>query len=68
MYVVLIQLKCEEALNCDAGLSAAMSQKDKTEMVENARSIIVSCLIDKFLREVAEESITSSIWARLKLL
>jgi len=62
MEVVLIQQKCEKALKGEAVLPVTMSQAEKTKMVDKARSVIVLCLGDKVLREVAKEPIAVSMW------
>jgi len=43
-------------------LPVTMSQADKTEMVDKARSAIVLCLGDKILRDVAKEPTKVSMW------
>ena len=48
-------VKCEKALKGEGALPVTMSKTDKTEMVDKARSVIVLCLGDKVLREVAKE-------------
>ena len=61
MQAVLIQQKCEKALKGEGGLPDTMSQEEKTEMVDKARSAIVLCLGDKVLRDVAKEPTAESI-------
>jgi len=48
MEVVLIQQKYEKALKGEGALPVTISQAEKTEMVDKARSAIVLCLEDKF--------------------
>jgi len=55
MQAVLIQQKCEKALKVEGALSVTMTQAEKTEMVDKARSVIVLCLRDKVLRDVAKD-------------
>ncbi|KEH34267.1 hypothetical protein MTR_3g463880 [Medicago truncatula] len=52
---VLIQQKSEKALKGEGVLPVTMSRAKKIGMVEKARSVIVLCLGDKVLREVAKE-------------
>jgi len=46
-------------------MSESLSSKEKSEMIDRARSAIILCLGDKALREVARERTTTSM--RLKL-
>jgi len=48
MQAVLIQQKCEKALKGEGALPVSMTQAEKTEMVDKARSAIVLCLGDSF--------------------
>jgi len=52
---VLIKQKCEKALKGEGALPITMTQAEKTEMVDKAKSTIVLCLRDKFLWDVAKE-------------
>jgi len=61
MQAVLKQQKCEKALKGEGVLPATMSQVEKTEMVDKARSAIVFCLSDKVLRDVVKEPIAASM-------
>jgi hypothetical protein len=65
MEVVLIHQKCEKALMGECALQVTMSHAEKTEMVNKARSVIVLCLGDKVLRDVAKETTAASIWSKL---
>jgi len=65
---VLIQKKCEKALKGEDALPVTMSQAEKTEMVDKARSAIVLCLGDKVLRDVVKEPTTTSMWSKLESL
>jgi flagellin-specific chaperone FliS len=56
MHVVLIQQRCTEVLKSETGLMATMSQENKTEMINKARSVIILCLNYQVLREVAKET------------
>jgi hypothetical protein len=62
MEAVLIQQKCEKALKGEGVLPVTMSWAEKTEMVDKARSVIVLCLGDKVLREVAKESTIHQVY------
>jgi len=55
MEAVLIQQKCEKALKGEGVLPVTLSQAEKTEMVDKAKSAIVLCLGDKVWRDVAKE-------------
>ena len=68
MEAVLIQQKCEKALKGEGSLPVTMSQAEKTEMVDKAKSAIVLCLGDKVLREVAKEPTATSMCAKLEYL
>ena len=68
MKAVLIQKKCEKALKGEDALPVTMSQAEKTEMVDKARSAIVLCLGDKVLRDVVKEPTTTSMWSKLESL
>jgi len=61
MQAVLIQQRCEKALNSEGVLPATMSQAEQTEMVNKARSSIVLCLGDIVLRDVAKEPTVESM-------
>jgi len=68
MQAVLIQQKCEKSLKDEGALPVTMSQAEKTEMVDKARSAIVLCLGDKVLRDVAKEPTAASMWSKLESL
>ena len=68
MEAVLIQQKCEKALKGEGALPVTMSRSEKTEMVDKARSVIVLCLGDKVLREVAKEPTATSMWSKFEYL
>jgi len=68
MEAVLIQQKYDKALKGEGALPVTMSQAEKTEMVDKARSAIVLCLEDKVLRDVAKESTATSMWSKLESL
>jgi hypothetical protein len=58
---VIIQQKCEKSLKGEGALPVTMSQAEKTEMVDKARSVIFLCLGDKVLRDVAKEPTATSM-------
>jgi len=68
MEAVLIQQKCEKALKGEGSLLVTMSRAEKIKMVDNARSVIVLCLGDKVLREVAKEPTAASMWSKFEFL
>nr|KYP56855.1 hypothetical protein KK1_003104 [Cajanus cajan] len=57
MEVILIQQGVAEVLKGEAKISRSLSQNEKNKMIDNARSVIILCLGDKALREVAREKI-----------
>jgi len=48
METVLIHQKCEKALKGKGALLVTMSQAERTEIKDKAKSVIVLCLKDKF--------------------
>jgi len=68
MEAVLIQHKCERALKGEGSLPVTMSQAEKTEMVDKARSAIVLFLGNKVLRELAKEPTATSMWSKFEYL
>jgi len=64
---VLIQQKCDKALKGEDALPVTLSQAERIEMVDKARSAIVLSLRDKFFRDVAKEPTAdqcSQSWSR----
>ena len=61
MEAILIQHGCAEALKGEEKMSESLSSKEKSEMIDRARSAIILCLGDKALREVARERTTTLI-------
>jgi len=57
-----------EALKGEAEMPVNLTQEDKHEMIDKAKSDIVLCLGDKVLRDVAREATATSMWAKLELL
>jgi hypothetical protein len=68
MQAVLIQQKYEKALKGEGALPVTMTQAEKTEMLDKARSAIVLCLGDKVSRDIAKEPIAASMWSKLESL
>jgi len=68
MQVILIQQKCVQALKEKAVFFVTMSQAKKTEIVDKVMSVIVLCLRDKGLRDVAKQATTTSMWVKLESL
>jgi len=68
MEAVLIQQKCAQELKGEGALPVTMLQAEKTEMVDQARSVIVLCLRDKVLGDVAKEPTAASVWSKLESL
>jgi len=55
-------------LEGEAELLDTMSHADKTGRIDKAISVIVFCLRDKNLREVANETTNNVMWIRLESL
>ena len=68
MEAILIQHGCAKALKGEERMSESLSSKEKSEMIDRARSAIILCLGDKALREVAREKIAASMWLKLESL
>ena len=60
--------KVWESFKGEGVLPVTMSQAKKIEMVEKARSVIILCLGDKVLGDVAKEPTAASMWSKLKSL
>ena len=52
----------------ESSLPATMSEKEKNDLIEKAKSTIILCLGDKALREVVREPTTATIWLKLESL
>jgi len=65
---ILIQKECKKTLKGETTLPVTMSQAENPEMVEVARSVIVLCLGDTFLRDVAKETTAEAVWEKLESL
>lgn len=57
--------KLAEALKGEIEISTNMSQVDKIKIVDKERSVMILCLRNKILRDVAKEKIVVTMWARL---
>jgi len=68
MEAILIQHGCAKALKRGERMLESLSSKEKSEMIDRARSAIILCLGDKALREVARERISASMWLKLESL
>jgi len=55
-------------LKGESSLPATMSEKEKNDLIEKAKSTIILCLGDKALREVVREPTTATIWLKLESL
>ena len=55
MQALFIQEKCIDALKSEVLMNVSLTQVQKTEMVDKARSVIILCLGDKVLREVTRD-------------
>jgi hypothetical protein len=67
MQAILTQ-KCVEALKGEAAMSATLTQTEKREMIDKAKSVIVLCLKDKVLRDVVKEATATLMRAKLESL
>ena len=68
MEAILIQQGCDEALKGESNMSPTLMHVEKKSMINKARSVIILCLGDKALREVAKEKTAAGIWAKLESL
>lgn len=68
MQAILVQQGLVEALKGETRMSPTLSQKEKNNKIDKARSVIISCLDDKALREVAREKTAAAMWVKLESL
>ncbi|KAL2320104.1 hypothetical protein Fmac_029073 [Flemingia macrophylla] len=68
MEAILIQQECKEVLKGEVNMSLSLMPVEKNNMIDRARSVIILCLGDKTLREVANERIFVGISTRLESL
>ncbi|PNX56912.1 cytochrome p450 [Trifolium pratense] len=65
---ILTQQKCLEALLGILNMPNTLSNAEKNEMNDKALSVIILCLADNVLNEVAEEKIVAALWTKLDAL
>ena len=68
MEAILIQQGCDKALKGESNMPLTLMQEEKKSMIDKAKSVIILCLGDKALREVAREKTAAGIWAKLELM
>nr|KYP76594.1 Retrovirus-related Pol polyprotein from transposon TNT 1-94 [Cajanus cajan] len=68
MEAIFIQQGCVEAIKGEEKMSSSLTQKEETDMIEKARSVIILCLVYKALRDVAREKIATTMWLELEYL
>ncbi|CAL5199209.1 unnamed protein product [Lathyrus oleraceus] len=68
MQANLIQDKCIYDLKGEESMHVRLSKVEKTETVDKAMSVIILCLGDKVLREVAREKTVVVMWKKLESL
>ena len=68
MHAVLVQQGLSHALKGEASLPATLTDAEKKELIEKAKSTIILCLGDKALREVAREPTAVALWLKLESL
>ncbi|KAH1249995.1 Retrovirus-related Pol polyprotein from transposon TNT 1-94 [Glycine max] len=68
MQAILVHQGLDDGLKGESSLLATMSDKEKKDLIEKAKSTIILCLGDKALREVAREPIATTIWLKLESL
>ncbi|CAJ2659183.1 unnamed protein product [Trifolium pratense] len=65
---ILTQQKCVEALLGISNMPNTLSNAEKSEMNDKALSVIILCLADNVLREVAKEKTAAAMWTKLDAL
>ena len=68
MKALLVQQGCLEALKGATAMDAALTEREKTAMIEKAHSAILLSLGDKVLRQVSKETTASGLWVKLESL
>lgn len=68
MKILLVQQGCLEALKGAEVIDVALTDKEKTTMVEKTHITILLSLANKVLRQVSKEMTTSGLWVKLKSL
>ncbi|MCI15487.1 glutamate receptor 3.6, partial [Trifolium medium] len=65
---ILTQQNCAEALLGISNMPNTLSNAEKNEMNDKALSVIILCLADNVLREVAKEKTVAAMWTKLDAL
>ncbi|CAJ2638177.1 unnamed protein product [Trifolium pratense] len=65
---ILTQQKCVEALLGISNMPNTLSNAEKSEMNDKVLSVIILCLADNVLREVAKEKTAAAMWTKLDAL
>lgn len=68
MHEILSKEKCIGAFNGGELMHARLTLLEKSEMLDKVKSVFILCLGNKFLREVAMEKTTTSMWETLESL
>ena len=66
MKAILVQQKCEEAIEGEEKLPVELTAAQKAEAVKRVHSAILLSLADEVLREVADETTTAGLWKKLE--
>ncbi|KAB2061424.1 hypothetical protein ES319_A10G084100v1 [Gossypium barbadense] len=66
MRVMLIQQVLLKALSGRGKVTNTLSEEQKDEILEKEHSVILLCLGNEILLEVAEENMTLGLWLRLE--
>ena len=66
MKAILVQQKCEEAIEGEEKLPVELTAAQKAEAVKRAHSAILLSLADEVLREVADETTAAGLWKKLE--
>ena len=66
MKVILVQQKCEEAIEGEEKLPVELTVAQKAEAVKRAHSAILLSLADEVLMEVADETTAAGLWQKLE--
>ena len=68
MKSLLVPQGCLEALKGESAMNEALTEAEKTTMIEKAHSAILLSLGNKVLRKVSKETTTTGLWAKLESL
>lgn len=66
MRAVLVLQGLQDALAGEGKLSSTLTEKEKKDLLEKARSALILSLGDRVLREVAKEKTAAAIWLKLE--